>query len=140
MPDIMTREQRSERMSHYEQGFQTRETSSLLLHRLGFRFRLHDASLPGKPDIVLRRHAKTHPDARVLLAPSRSLPPSLHSHEQPRFLARRPRRPFAETANPAIRQGQHVLAARDPVSPGFQYLGRQVVATAGVSRIGADPR
>jgi DNA mismatch endonuclease (patch repair protein) len=29
-----------------------------LLHRLGFRFRLHDGKLPGKPDIVLRRHAK----------------------------------------------------------------------------------
>jgi len=27
-----------------------------LLHRLGFRFRLHRADLPGKPDIVLPRH------------------------------------------------------------------------------------
>jgi DNA mismatch endonuclease (patch repair protein) len=26
------------------------------LHRLGFRFRLHKESLPGKPDIVLSRH------------------------------------------------------------------------------------
>lgn len=26
------------------------------IHRLGLRFRLHDASLPGHPDIVLRRH------------------------------------------------------------------------------------
>jgi len=26
------------------------------LHRLGLRFRLHDASLPGKPDIVLRKY------------------------------------------------------------------------------------
>src|ERR1700739_103098 len=26
------------------------------LHGRGFRFRLHDASLPGKPDIVLPRH------------------------------------------------------------------------------------
>jgi len=26
------------------------------LHRLGFRYRLHDARLPGKPDIVLPRH------------------------------------------------------------------------------------
>lgn len=26
------------------------------LHRLGFRFRLHDRRLPGKPDIVLPRH------------------------------------------------------------------------------------
>ena len=29
-----------------------------LVHRLGFRFRLHRADLPGKPDIVLTRHKK----------------------------------------------------------------------------------
>lgn len=29
-----------------------------IIHRLGFRFRLHDAKLPGKPDIVLPRHRK----------------------------------------------------------------------------------
>lgn len=27
-----------------------------ILHRLGFRFRLHQKNLPGKPDIVLLRH------------------------------------------------------------------------------------
>ena len=27
-----------------------------LLHRAGFRFRLHDKKLPGKPDIVLRKY------------------------------------------------------------------------------------
>jgi DNA mismatch endonuclease (patch repair protein) len=27
-----------------------------LLHRLGFRFRLHPQTLPGKPDIVLAKH------------------------------------------------------------------------------------
>jgi DNA mismatch endonuclease (patch repair protein) len=27
-----------------------------ILHRLGFRFRLHAAQLPGRPDVVLRRH------------------------------------------------------------------------------------
>jgi DNA mismatch endonuclease (patch repair protein) len=27
-----------------------------ILYRLGFRFRLHDESLPGKPDIVLRKY------------------------------------------------------------------------------------
>ena len=26
------------------------------LHRLGFRFRLHSRDLPGKPDLVLRKH------------------------------------------------------------------------------------
>ena len=29
-----------------------------IVHRLGFRFRLHDKKLPGKPDIVLPRHKK----------------------------------------------------------------------------------
>lgn len=29
-----------------------------LLHRFGFRFRLHDKKLAGKPDIVLLRHKK----------------------------------------------------------------------------------
>src|SRR5215203_3035173 len=29
-----------------------------LLHRLGYRFRLHHKKLPGKPDIVLARHKK----------------------------------------------------------------------------------
>jgi len=29
-----------------------------MLHRMGFRFRLHYAALPGKPDIVLPRHRK----------------------------------------------------------------------------------
>ena len=27
-----------------------------LIHRMGFRFRLHSKDLPGKPDIVLRKH------------------------------------------------------------------------------------
>ncbi len=27
-----------------------------MLHRSGFRFRLHDKSLPGRPDIVLKRY------------------------------------------------------------------------------------
>lgn len=29
-----------------------------ILHRLGFRFRLHRKDLPGRPDIVLPRHRK----------------------------------------------------------------------------------
>jgi DNA mismatch endonuclease (patch repair protein) len=27
-----------------------------LVHRMGFRFRLHNSKLPGKPDLVLKRH------------------------------------------------------------------------------------
>ena len=29
-----------------------------MVHRMGFRFRLHAADLPGKPDLVLPRHEK----------------------------------------------------------------------------------
>ncbi|MDQ1314228.1 MAG: mismatch endonuclease, patch repair protein [Pseudomonadota bacterium] len=29
-----------------------------MLHRMGYRFRLHRKDLPGKPDIVLPRHRK----------------------------------------------------------------------------------
>jgi len=29
-----------------------------IVHGLGFRYRLHSAGLPGKPDLVLRRHRK----------------------------------------------------------------------------------
>ncbi|TKJ40451.1 very short patch repair endonuclease [candidate division LCP-89 bacterium B3_LCP] len=29
-----------------------------VLHRLGYRFRLHDKNLPGTPDIVLKKHKK----------------------------------------------------------------------------------
>lgn len=40
------------RQKHTEPELAVRST----LHRLGFRYRLHDRSLPGCPDIVLRRH------------------------------------------------------------------------------------
>jgi DNA mismatch endonuclease (patch repair protein) len=57
MADIVSREVRSRMMS----GIRGKNTKPELLirkglHRLGFRYRLHDTSLPGKPDIVLRRH------------------------------------------------------------------------------------
>ena len=57
MPDNLTPEQRRRTM----QSIQSKNTKSELrtrsfLHALGFRFRLHDKSLPGKPDIVLKKH------------------------------------------------------------------------------------
>jgi DNA mismatch endonuclease (patch repair protein) len=57
MPDNLTKEQRRRTM----QLIQSKNTTAELrtrsfLHALGFRFRLHDQSLPGKPDIVLRKH------------------------------------------------------------------------------------
>jgi DNA mismatch endonuclease (patch repair protein) len=53
----MSKEQRSHTMSRVK----SRDTAPELtvrkaLHRLGFRYRLHPAELPGRPDIVLPRY------------------------------------------------------------------------------------
>lgn len=59
MTDRLTQAQRSELMSAVR-GRDTGPEKAIrsLLHRMGFRFRLHAAELPGKPDIVLPRHRK----------------------------------------------------------------------------------
>src|SRR5690242_9549357 len=56
MADCFKVEKRSEIMSHVK-GSNTAVEIKVrsLLHRLGYRFRLHVSSLPGKPDIVLPR-------------------------------------------------------------------------------------
>ena len=55
--DTLTKEKRSWNMSRIT-GRNTKPEILLrsLLHRKGFRFRLHDKRLPGKPDIVLPKH------------------------------------------------------------------------------------
>jgi DNA mismatch endonuclease, patch repair protein len=56
MVDRMTPQQRSYAMSRVRSRNTTPELSvRCLLHRLGFRFRLHRKDLPGRPDIVLPR-------------------------------------------------------------------------------------
>ncbi len=60
MADIVTPEKRSRMMS----GIRGKDTRCELvirkgLHRKGFRYRLHDSSLPGKPDVVLPRYKAT---------------------------------------------------------------------------------
>ena len=57
MPDFLTPPERSERMAR----IRSKDTSPELavrraLHAAGFRFRLDDRRLPGRPDIVLRKH------------------------------------------------------------------------------------
>ncbi|CAN5654709.1 very short patch repair endonuclease [soil metagenome] len=59
MADNLTAEQRKRNMT----AIKSRHTKPeiivrSIIHRLGFRFRLHDKKLPGKPDIVLKRHKK----------------------------------------------------------------------------------
>ncbi len=57
MADRISQEHRSWNMSRIR-GKDTGPEKQLrsLLHRAGFRFRLHDAGLPGKPDLVLPRY------------------------------------------------------------------------------------
>jgi len=57
MTDVHSPETRSYNMSRIR-GKHTKPEMLLrsLLHRAGFRFRIHDARLPGKPDIVLPRY------------------------------------------------------------------------------------
>jgi DNA mismatch endonuclease, patch repair protein len=57
MPDLVSPEIRSKMMS----GIQAKDTKPELiirknLHRLGFRYRLYDKSLPGKPDMVFAKY------------------------------------------------------------------------------------
>ena len=58
MADSLSAERRSWNMSR----IRSRDTGPerqlrSMLHRAGFRFRLHDRSLPGTPDIVMKRHS-----------------------------------------------------------------------------------
>lgn len=57
MVDRISKEHRSWNMSRIR-GKNTKPEVVLrsLMHRAGFRFRLHDNKLPGKPDIVLPKH------------------------------------------------------------------------------------
>ena len=56
MVDRITKEHRSWNMSRIK-GSDTKPEKILrsALHRAGFRFRLHDKRLPGKPDLVLKK-------------------------------------------------------------------------------------
>ena len=57
MADRISHEHRSWNMSRIR-GSNTKPEVIVrsLLHRMGYRFRLHRADLPGKPDIVLPKH------------------------------------------------------------------------------------
>ena len=59
MPDRFTPAERSNVMRAVKSGDTTPELIvRRLIHAMGFRYRLHGADLPGKPDIVLPRHGK----------------------------------------------------------------------------------
>lgn len=59
MPDQFTAAERSRVMRAVRSGDTTPElVVRRLIHAMGYRFRLHSAGLPGKPDVVLPRHSK----------------------------------------------------------------------------------
>ena len=57
--DTISKKERSELMARIRSKDTRPElVVRSILHRLGFRFRIHKKDLPGKPDIVLPRHHK----------------------------------------------------------------------------------
>ncbi len=59
MADVYSKRKRSAVMRRVKSKDSKAElTIRSLLHRMGYRFRLHRSDLPGKPDIVLPRHRK----------------------------------------------------------------------------------
>ncbi len=77
--DTLNPEQRSERMSRVKgKGSAAERRVRSLVHRMGYRFRLHGSKLPGKPDLVFPARRKVifvhgcfwhrHPDQNCHLA------------------------------------------------------------------------
>lgn len=59
MVDVLTKKQRSFNMSQIrDKNTEPEMIVRSIVHRMGFRFGLHNKKLPGKPDIVLSRHKK----------------------------------------------------------------------------------
>jgi DNA mismatch endonuclease, patch repair protein len=59
MVDTLTPSERSQRMSRVRSKNTRAELIvRRMVHGMGFRYRLHDANLPGKPDIVFRKRKK----------------------------------------------------------------------------------
>jgi DNA mismatch endonuclease Vsr len=84
MSDVHTKEQRRRNM----QAIRSRDTKPektvrRIVHRLGYRFRLHGCDLPGRPDIVLPRLR------RVIFVPGCFR----HRHPRCRFATRPATRP-----------------------------------------------
>ena len=59
MTDVLTPQQRSFNMSRIRHRDTKPEiVVRSIVHRMGYRYRLHKSDLPGKPDLVLVRHNK----------------------------------------------------------------------------------
>jgi DNA mismatch endonuclease (patch repair protein) len=93
--DTLTPEQRSERMGRVRNKDTKPELKvRRLLHRMGYRYRLHAGDIPGRPDVVFRRKRKAifvhgcfwhrHPDPACPLART---PKSRHDFWSAKFAA-----------------------------------------------------
>ena len=82
--DSLTPERRSWNMSRIKSGNTKPERLvRSLLHRMGYRFRLHRKDLPGRPDIVLPKYRRVvlvhgcywhrHPGCRLAYTPKSNL-------------------------------------------------------------------
>ena len=59
MTDVLTPEQRKYNMSRIRyKNTRPEMIARSAVHRMGFRYTLHNSALPGKPDLVLTRHKK----------------------------------------------------------------------------------
>lgn len=59
MTDVLTPEQRKLNMSRIRnKDTQPEITVRSMVHRMGYRYSLHNSKLPGKPDLALTRHRK----------------------------------------------------------------------------------
>ena len=59
MTDVLTPEQRKYNMSRIRyKNTRPEMIVRSLVHVMGFRYKLHNSALPGKPDLVLTRHKK----------------------------------------------------------------------------------
>ena len=59
MADSLSPEERSKRMGLIRsKGMKPEMTVRRLVHSLGYRYRLHDAALPGRPDLVFKSRRK----------------------------------------------------------------------------------
>ena len=88
--DNLSPEDRSKCMSHIRsRGMKPERLVRSMVHRLGYRFRLHRNDLPGKPDLVLTRHrvADLCPWLLLALASSMGLSYCWPSKVKPPLLA-----------------------------------------------------
>lgn len=90
--DRLSKEHRSWNMSRIRgKGTSPEKTVQSLLHKLGYRFRLHRKDLPGQPDIVLPRFQAVI-FSWMLLASAQRLQIRIYAENPNRILATEIRR------------------------------------------------